>query len=189
MPNEMGWSTEWLDLAKIRDQQNQVTEEDVKRAEEQARQAKQAQADIKQSKDKNGKVAKFLAFLLKQIKNEAIIKGVHQTFFRAKDPRTNTTFVRKTINHVVVAGLFVPFFRKDVEAFGIRPMFQNFTPDQIQTTQEYIPYLKKLSGQYHDNIPLDKDSLLQLLLLINQDFIGNNTDQTYDQFRVGLFWS
>jgi hypothetical protein len=27
------------------------------------------------------------------------------------------------------------------------------------------------------------------LLLINQDFIGNNTDQTYDQFRVGLFWS
>lgn len=189
MPNEMWWSTEGLDVAKIRDQTNQVTEEDVKRTDEQAKQAKQAQADIKQSKDKNTKVAKFLAFLLKHLKNEALVKSIHQTFFRARDPRTNITFVRKSINHMVVAGLFVPFFKKEAESFDIWPMFQTFTPEQIKHTADYIPYLKKLSGQYHDNIPLDRDSLLQLLLLINEEFIGSNSDQTYDQFKIGLFGS
>lgn len=188
MPNEMGWSTEWLDVAKIRDQQNQVTEEDVKRAEEQSKQAKQIQGEIKQSKDKNGKIASFLAFLLRQIKNETMIKAIHQTFFRAKDPRNNATLIRNTANHMVMCGLFVPFFRKEAESFGVRPMFQTFAPEHIQSTQEYIPYLKKLSSQYHDNIPLDRESLLTLLLLIHQEFIGQNTENTHEELKLGLFW-
>ncbi|MBP7062498.1 hypothetical protein KA037_01925 [Patescibacteria group bacterium] len=122
--------------------------------------------------------------MLRQIKNEAMIKAIHQTFFRAKDPRNNATLIRNTTNHMVMCGLFVPFFRKEAELFGIWPMFQTFAPESIHNTQDYISYLKKLSGQYHDNIPLDKESLLNLLLLINQEFIGPNTENTHEELRV-----
>ncbi len=88
---------------------------------------------------------------------------------------------------MVMCGLFIPFFRKEAEAFGVWPMFQTFAPERIQSTQDYIPYLKKLSGQYHDNIPLDKESLLNLLLLIHQEFISTNNDNTYEELKLGLF--
>ena len=90
---------------------------------------------------------------------------------------------------MVVAGLFIPFFKKEAEFFTVRPMYQTFAPEQIHNTQEYVTYLKKLSWQYHDNIPLDKEPLLNLLLLINEEFIGPNKENTHDELKLGLFWN
>lgn len=172
MPNDMWWmGAEWLDVAKIRDQQNQVTEEDVQRAEQQAKQAKQAQQDIKKDKKKNEHFAVFLTFLMKNIKNEKIISYLYNTFFKTRHPKNNILYLRKNINIIVMVGMFVPFFMQEAEKQHITTLFKDFLPSKPITIDKYIVYLKKLAEKFHDNIPLDKENLLNLLIEITITFI------------------
>ncbi|MDR0282323.1 MAG: hypothetical protein LBI53_03215 [Candidatus Peribacteria bacterium] len=60
----------------------------------------------------NDQFAQFLTFLVNEIKNEQIIKGLYDTFFTTIDYKTNITYLRKDMNSVVVVGLFYPFFKE-----------------------------------------------------------------------------
>jgi hypothetical protein len=67
---------------------NQVTEEAVKRVQAGSAQAKQIQAQIKQDKAANNDLAKFLEFLLQNIKTEELITAVYNAFFKVTDQKT-----------------------------------------------------------------------------------------------------
>jgi uncharacterized radical SAM superfamily protein len=57
---------------------------------------------LKKDKAVNEKFAQFLTFLMKTITNEAIIKGIYDTFFTTVDYKTHITYLRKNMNSVVV---------------------------------------------------------------------------------------
>jgi hypothetical protein len=65
-----------------------VTEEAVRRVQASSAQAKQIQAQIKQDKAINNNLAKFLEFLLKNIKTDEVMTSVYNTFFKVSDPKT-----------------------------------------------------------------------------------------------------
>ena len=67
---------------------NKVTEEAVRRVQASSAQAKQIQAQIKQDKAINNNLAKFLEFLLKNIKTDELMTSVYNTFFKVSDPKT-----------------------------------------------------------------------------------------------------
>jgi len=79
-----------------------VTEKDVKRAQTDSKKAQQAQDEIKKDKQKNNQMAEFLSFLLKSIKNDKILDNVYQTFFKVTNPKNNMTYIRKSINNVII---------------------------------------------------------------------------------------
>ena len=86
-----------------------VTEADVQRVQEQARQAKKVAQQLKQDKKQNNQLANFLTFLLNEISNEKIIKWLYDTFFITIDPKTNIPYFRKSMNDGVVVWIFYPF--------------------------------------------------------------------------------
>ena len=68
--NLMWWIDTW---ESIRTDINKVTEEDIKRVQEETKQARQIQAQIKKDKAINNQFAKFLQFLLRTLNNEEIL--------------------------------------------------------------------------------------------------------------------
>ena len=87
-----------------------VTEADVQRVQENARQAKKVAQQLQQHKKQNNQLASFLTFLLGEISNEKIIKWLYDTFFITIDPKTNIPYFRKSMNDMVVVGLFYYFY-------------------------------------------------------------------------------
>jgi hypothetical protein len=74
----------------------------VQRVQSQAKQAKQIAQQIKKDKAINYHLAQFLAFLLKEIQNEELIKAITDTFFKTTNPKDQITYLRKDINTYVV---------------------------------------------------------------------------------------
>jgi uncharacterized membrane-anchored protein YjiN (DUF445 family) len=79
-----------------------VSETAVQKVQEEARQAKQVAQQLKKDKAMNDKFAQFLTFLMQTITNEAIIKGIYDTFFTTVDYKTHITYLRKNMNSIVV---------------------------------------------------------------------------------------
>ena len=177
MVNEVYTGNEWIDAGEgVRSDVSKVTEQDVKRAQWDTAQAKKAQEEIKKSKAINNNVAKFLSFLLKNIKNEELISSIYNTFFKVIDNRTKTTYLRKSVNDIVIVGFFAPFFVKEIERFWLKQYFDDLMNDKSNhNITEYIEYIKRISRKYHDNVPINKDNLLNLLSLIIWEF-GINKD-------------
>lgn len=74
----------------------------MQRVQSQAKQAKQIAQQIKKDKAINYHLAQFLAFLLKEIQNEELIKAITDTFFKTTNPKDQITYLRKDINTYVV---------------------------------------------------------------------------------------
>lgn len=74
----------------------------MQRVQSQAKQAKQIAQQIKKDKAINYHLAQFLAFLLKEIQNEDLIKAITDTFFKTTNPKDQITYLRKDINTYVV---------------------------------------------------------------------------------------
>ena len=87
-----------------------VTEADVQRIQENARQIKKVAQQLQQDKKQNNQLANFLTFLLNEISNENIIKWLYDTFFITIDPKTNIPYFRKSMNNIVVIWIFYPFY-------------------------------------------------------------------------------
>ena len=172
MANEMAGMWDWLDVSwQVRSDVNKVTEEAVRRVQDNQKKAQQIAKQIKDEKDINNNLAKFLSFILKEVKNDDIIKSVYNVFFKIKNPKTDTTYLRKSINTFVIVWLFVPFYTKQMEEMNIIWFYQDIldSKEDISLTK-YINYLKKLSKKYHDNIPLDKNEFIILLTNVLQYF-------------------
>lgn len=160
-------SGEW-----VRQDIGKVTEQDVKRAQSDSAQAKKAQEEIKKDKWQNNDIAKFLSFLLKNIKNEKLISAIYNTFFKVIDQRTKTTYLRKSVNDIVIIWFFAPFFVKEIEKFWLMVYFQDLLKNQSKNINfgEYMNYIKLLSQKYHDNIPINKDNLVNLIAILVWEF-------------------
>ena len=70
----------------------------MQRIQSQAKQAKQIAQQIKKDKAINYHLAQFLAFLMKEIQNEELIKAITDTFFKTTNPKDQITYLRKYIN-------------------------------------------------------------------------------------------
>lgn len=166
-PNLMSWID---DGEQIRQDVNKVTEEDVKRVQASSAQAKKIQTQIKQDKITNNNFARFLQFLLQNIKEEELFDSIFNTFFKVTNPKTGAQYFRRKINDVVVVWFFVPFFPEKAKEYQIDQYYADILPTEKLNLRNYIQYIAKLSKKHHDNIPVDKSSLLSLLYYIILEF-------------------
>lgn len=149
---------------EIREDANKVTEEAVRRAQDNQKKAQQVGQDIKKDKATNDKFAKFLTFLLRDIKSDTVIKQIYHTFFKTRNEETDLVHLRKSANSVVVVGMFVPFYQNIIEELELQTIYQNiFDFDGEIYLTKYIQYIKKLLPTYHDEISIDKQEFLKLL--------------------------
>ena len=153
-----------------------VTEADVQRVQENARQAKKVAQQLQQDKKQNNQLANFLTFLLGEISNEKIIKWLYDTFFITIDPKTNIPYFRKSMNDIVVVWLFYPFFIKKAQEIWVSHYYENLNNSWQKSVEWYISYLQDLSDKHHDNIPINQDSFIQLLIEILKEFLPNNSN-------------
>lgn len=177
-PNLM-WGID--DGEQVRQDVNKVTEDAVKRVQDGAKQAKQIQVQIKKDKAINNNIASFLQILLKELKNEDLISYLYKTFFIVTNQKTGAKYYKKQVNNVVIVWFFAPFFWDKIEQYKLQNYFDSIKPTWNITLASYLDYIKKLSKMHHDNIPVDKDSLLNLLSHIIIEFgLSNNslTDQS-----------
>jgi len=164
MSNTPNIGAEWLDSAEIKQNTNQITEDAVKRVQEQGKQAKQAQQEIKQDKKTNAGLSDFLTFIIRSIKNENLINLLYNTFFKVKHPENNITYLRKNINTKVIIGIFVPFYTQKAQEYKVTPLYEKLIgKDTIKSIPHFVQYLKTLAKTYHDNIPLDKDTFTKFI--------------------------
>ena len=166
-PNLMWWIDDW---EQVRQDVNKVTEEAVKRVQASTAQARQIQAQIKQDKIINNDLAKFLEYLLKIIKTDELMSAVYNTFFKVTDPRTWATYFRKKINNMVIVWFFAPFFRDKISEYNLDKYYSDILPQWNISLSSYMWYIKNLSKKHHDNIPINKESLLNLLYYIMVEF-------------------
>ena len=153
-----------------------VTEADVQRVQEDARQAKKVAQQLQQDKKQNNQLADFLTFLLSEISNEKIIKWLYDTFFITIDPKTNIPYFRKSMNDVVVVWLFYPFFIEKAQEIWVSHYYENLNNSWAKSIEWYVKYLQDLSDNYHDNIPIDQNSFVKLLVEILKEFLPNNSN-------------
>lgn len=153
-----------------------VTEEDIQRIQENTRQIKIISQQLKQNKKENNKIADFLTFLLKEINNENIIKNLYDSFFITIDPKTNIPYFRKSMNDIVIVWIFYPFYLEKAKNTWISKYFENLNWAWKKTIKEYMNYLQDLSNHYHDNIPINQNSFIQLLIEIFKEYLQNSPD-------------
>jgi len=165
MANETWGIWEWLDIGwQPRSDVNKVTEEAVRRVQDQSKKGQQVHQQIQQDKANNTTIAQFLTFLLKTIQNDKIISLLYDVFFKTKNPGTWVTHLRKKINVLVITGLFYPFYPQEAEKLGVAPLFKPLVKHSgALNFTVYLAYIKELATKYHDNVALDQELLLKLL--------------------------
>jgi len=154
---------------QVREDVNKVTEEAVRRIQDDQKKAQQVGQDIKQDKATNNKFAKFLAFLLKDIKDDTVIKQIYTTFFKTRHTETDLVHIRKSMNTIVVVGIFMPFYPAEIKELELESVYQeiwNFDGNVYLT--KYIEYIKQLLPKYHDNIVIEKQEFTTLLTHISE---------------------
>ncbi len=173
MTNEIGWIG--LDELNVwwgvRENINKVTEEAVRRIQEDQKKAQQTSQQIKKDKAINNKFAKFLSFLIEDIKNDELIKQIYRTFFTTIHEETEMTHIRKSMNTVVVVGIFMPFYQEQIKEIKLEDIYQDirYFDGDVHLTK-YIEYIKQLLPKYHDNIMIDKQEFIKLLKNISEQY-------------------
>ena len=152
-----------------------VTEADVQRIQENSRQMKKVAQQLQQDKKQNNQLANFLTFLLSEITNDKIIKWLYDTFFITIDPKTNIPYFRKSMNNVVVVWLFYPFYLEKAKEIWVAHYYENLNYSDNKSVEWYISYLQDLSDHYHDNIPINQNSFIQLVVEIFKEFLSEGS--------------
>ncbi len=163
-----GWVSEGLDIwGAPREKVDKISEEDRKRVQEDSKKAKQVWQQIKKDKKINNDMANFLAYLLKKIDNDNVVSWIYDVFFKVKNPKTKMTYLRKNPNTIVIIWIFAPFYKKEIEKFNLLEFFEKIEGfgDSLDL-KNYMEYLKNLSSNYHDNVPINKEYFLDFLLKI-----------------------
>ena len=189
-PNLMSWIDDW---EQVRQDVNKVTEEAVRRVQASSAQAKQIQAQIKQDKAINNNLAKFLEFLLKNIKTDELMTSVYNTFFKVSDPKTWAIYFRKKINNIVIVWFFAPFFKEQIHEYWLDNYYVDILPQWNISLNTYMWYIKNLSKKHHDNVPINKESLLTLLYYIMVEFglltaLPEKRQEMTNEIKKALHW-
>jgi hypothetical protein len=94
------------------------------------------------------------------------------------------------MNDVVVVWLFYPFYSEKAEELWVSHYYKNLNNSLQKSAEWYISYLQDLSDHYHDNIPINQNSFVELLIEILKEFsqneewpesLWNNVDNEYKQ--------
>ncbi len=158
-----GINTWW----EVREDTNKVTEEAVRKVQDDQKKAQQVGQDIKNDKTTNNKLAKFLTFLLKDIKSDHLIKQIYQVFFKTRHEETDLIHLRKNMNTLLVVGMFMPFYQDEIQSLELGYLYQDiFNFDKNIHLTKYITYIKHLLPKYHDNIMIDKQEFTKLLTIL-----------------------
>ncbi len=169
MADEIGGGFDEFNSGEVREDTNKVTEEAVRRIQENQKKAQQVSQEIKDDQSKNAKLAKFLSFLLKEIKNDHLIKQIYQVFFKTRHEESGLEHLRKNINTAVIVWLFVPFYQDEIKNLWLTSVYQDiFSFDTDISLTKYIAFIKHLLPRFHDNIVLDKEEFIKLLTLITE---------------------
>ncbi|HBB04845.1 TPA: hypothetical protein DCZ39_08430 [Patescibacteria group bacterium] len=101
---------------------------------------------------------------MKDIKNDHVIKQIYTVFFKTRNEETELVHLRKSMNTVVVVGIFMPFYQEEIKELELQSFYQDifYFDGDIHLTK-YIEYIKKLLPKYHDNIVIDKKEFTKLL--------------------------
>lgn len=194
MADEVGWGMN-LDEGgwgwKVRSDMNKVTEEAVRRVQDDQKKAKQVWQQIQDDHKTNMQLAKFLSFLIRAIKEDRVIKWLYDTFFKIKHPQTHVTYIRKNVNTLVIVWMFVPFYTEEAKQEKIDHFFHDMHDANAPLSlSSYVSYLKKLSAKYHDNIPLDKPAFLSFLVDVASHYklitTPKLTPQEYTELQQSL---
>ena len=153
-----------------------VTEADVQRIQENARQIKKIAKQLQQDKKQNSQLADFLTFLLSEISNDKIIKWLYDTFFITIDPKTNIPYFRKSMNDVVVVWVFYPFYIEKANELWVSHYYETLKWASEHSISWYIQYLQDLSDHYHDDVPINQASFIELLIEIIKEYLSNASD-------------
>ena len=148
----------------VREDSNKVTEEAVRRVQDDQKKAQQVGQQIKDDKANNNKFAQFLAFLLKDIKNDSLVKQIYHTFFKTRHEETDLIHLRKNMNTAVVVGMFVPFYETEIDNIGLKGTYEELRDfDGEVNLTKYIKYIKHLLPKFHDNVTIEKEEFTKLL--------------------------
>lgn len=151
----------------VREDTNKVTEEAVRRVQDDQKKAQQVGQQIKNDKATNNKFAKFLTFLLKDIKNDNLIKQIYHTFFKTRHEETDLVHLRKNMNTTVVVGMFMPFYETEIEELELKSIYEEIrNSNQEVNLTKYIKYIKHLLPKFHDDVIIDKNEFTKLLTQI-----------------------
>lgn len=169
---DIGWPQTTIDTSSTSNEGvNKISDAMHEAIAEQARQSKAIAWQIAGSKAQNNAFAKFLVYLIKQIKSEELISILYKLFFTTKDPHHGMTHIRKSSNYPVIIGMFAPFFRDKIIEYKLQSLYTPvYDPTMSINPSNYLHYLKKLASAMHDNIALDQWLLLQCIMEIYQEF-------------------
>lgn len=187
---EIWWLWQQLDTGSSSNEWTEKITDAMKEAvAEQARQSKVIAGQIAGSKAQHNAYAKFLIFLLSQIKSETLISILYNLFFVTKDPYHGTKYIRKSSNYPVIIGMFVPFFWDKIIEYKMQSLYSTlYDPTMIITPTNYLIYLKQLASSMHDNIALDQELLLQCIMEIYKEFHIIDpqalTEEKYEQIHA-----
>ena len=154
---------------QVREDTNKVTEEAVRRAQDNQKKAQQVGQEIKKDKATNDRLSKFLTFLLKEIRSDHLIKQIYQVFFKTRHQETDLVHLRKSINTMLVVGIFAPFYQNEIKELELESFYQDILTfnEEVYLTK-YINYIKHLLPKYHDNVAIDKQEFTKLLTQITE---------------------
>ena len=148
----------------MREDTNKVTEEAVRRIQDNQKKAQQIGQDIKNDKATNNKFANFLAFLLSDIKSDTLIKQLYQTFFTTIEQETEVPNIKNSRDITLIVGMFVPFYEQYIKEIQLNDHYQDIRhfEGNISLTI-YIEYIKKLITKHQKHMNLKKESFAKLL--------------------------
>lgn len=175
MVEEFAWPLEnWPQIwswAESSESSEKSNEAQVARIEAATKKAKQISWIIAQDQKQNDMIAKFLIILLQTIKDDDLIHLFHNLFFRIKDNKTGQMRITSKTNNMLMIGLFVPFYQKEIEQFWLTHFFQTMYPVwQFPTMDNYWPYLQRLTFNHFNTMPVDQKTYLELIVKIKQYF-------------------
>lgn len=149
---------------QIRENTNNVTEEAIRRIQDNQKKAQKTQQDIKNDKANNDKFANFLAFLLSDIKNDILIKQLYQTFFTTTQQETEVPNIKNSRDIAFIVGIFVPFYEQQIKELQLNENYQDIRPFQENISLTiYIEYIKKLIIKHQKHMNIKKEAFGKLL--------------------------
>lgn len=179
----MEWGAEQQSWSK-----EQISEADIARVEKQQKQAKQIWGQIAQKKKNDTAIAQFIAFLMKEINDENLIKQVYYTFFLKQSSTSSSKQLPNIFYGLILAGLFVPFFHEELHKYWLAKTFDPFGANNITKLDSYIRYISIFTSPYSKKLPIkiDKHSFLVLVEMIVAYFwlLGGTEEQQAKQKKA-----
>jgi len=174
---------------QVREDTNKVTEEAVRRIQDNQKKAQQIGQDIKNDKATNDKFANFLAFLLSDIKSDTLIKQLYQTFFTTIEQESEAPNIKNNRDIALIVGMFVPFYEQHIKEIQLNDHYQDIRPFEGNISLTiYIEYIKKLITKHQKHMNLKKESFAKLLSYLGEYYqlIEKLSPEKANEFEITI---